>query len=360
VERVPKVVEIDGEPTWTIDGNVLGRAGASGVVRADGSKSRGAEFMSWRIDDVHPGAYDLDARLEVMDELGIWAQIVYPNAAGFGGQKIKTGNLDPELQLLCASIYNDAMAEMQDGSNGRLFPMALLPWWDLDAAVHEVKRSRDLGLRGVITNADPQNQGLPDLGERYWDPLWEACCDAELPVNFHIGASETQHTWFGSSPWPSMGPDEKLAIGSSMIYLSNARVLSNLIFSGVLERFPTLTIVSVESGIGWIPFILDALDYQLKETAPGATEYLSMLPSEYFRRQMYGCFWFEQRDLPHIIETVGADRVMFETDFPHPTCLYPDSIGAAAPGLAELTPDVRYKVLCGNAAKVYNLPLSSS
>jgi predicted TIM-barrel fold metal-dependent hydrolase len=360
VDRVPAVKEVDGQPMWTIDGTVLGRAGASGVVRDDGSKSRGAEFMQWLIDDVHPAAYDVEARLGLMDELGIWAQIVYPNAAGFGGQKFGTGPLDPALQLLCVTIYNDAMAEIQADSGGRLYPMALLPWWDLDASVKEIERAKALGLRGVNTNADPQNQGLPDLGDRRWDPLWETCADLGLPVNFHIGASETQHSWFGNSPWPSMGPDEKLAIGSSMIYLANARILANLIFSGVLERFPTLDIVSVESGIGWIPFTLDALDYQMAETAPGATEYLSMKPSDYFRRQVYACFWFEQRDLPHIVETVGTDRVMFETDFPHPTCLYPDSVRSAAPGLDELTPEVRYQVLCGNAARVYSLPVDAS
>jgi predicted TIM-barrel fold metal-dependent hydrolase len=356
-ERVPKVVELDGEPMWTVDGRTLGRAGASGVVKHDGSKSRGAEFTRWRIEDVHPGAYDTGARLQVMDELGLWAQILYPNAAGFGGQKLLTEGLDPELQLLCVSIYNDAMAEIQAESNGRLFPMALLPWWNLDASVREVERAKELGLRGVITNADPQNQGLPDLGEAHWDALWDVCEATGLPVNFHIGGSETQHSWFGQSPWPSLSDDDKLAIGSSMIYLSNARMLANLIYSGVLERHPSLEVVSVESGIGWIPFTLDALDYQLLETAPSTMERLSMKPSEYFRRQVYACFWFEQRDLPHLIDTVGADRVMFETDFPHPTCLYPDPTGAAAPGLAELSPEVRYQVMCGNAAKVYKLPV---
>ena len=67
--------------------------------------------------------------------------------------------------------------------------MAILPWWDIDAAVAEVERVHALGLRGINTNADPQNQGFPDLGDRHWDPLWEACADLGMPVNFHIGAS---------------------------------------------------------------------------------------------------------------------------------------------------------------------------
>ncbi len=312
--------------------------------------------MHWGIEEVHPAAYDVQARLELMDQLGIWAHVVYPNAnvVGFGGQGFGKAT-DPELRLLCARIYNDAMAEMQADSGSRLFPMALLPWWDIDAAVAEVNRVASLGLRGVNTNADPQNQDLPDLADRRWDPVWETCSDLRLPVNFHIGSSQTQMSWFGSSPWPSFGPDQKLAIGSAMVMIGNARVLANLLYSGVLERHPRLRVVSVESGIGWIPFMLQCLDYELTEAAPG-TDWLTMKPSEYFRRQVYSCFWFEQTDLPRVIASVGEDNVMFETDFPHPTCLYPNSI-ALATGLQELNTEVRRKVLSTNAAQLYRIPL---
>src|SRR6185436_7090577 len=176
-------------------------------------------------------------------------------------------------------------------------------------------------------------------------------------INFHIGASQTSMSWFGDSPWPSHGADQRLAIGSAMMYLTNARVLANLIYSGLLERHPKVKFVSVESGIGWIPFILEALDHQLNETAPGSLDYLSMAPSEYFRRQMYACFWFEKRDIAHVLELLGSDNVLFETDYPHPTCLYPDSLELAAPGLASLSADVRRKVLQDNAARLYHIPV---
>ena len=101
-------------------------------------------------------------RLAVMDEQGIYAQIVYPNVVGFGGQRFDDV-VDPTLKSLCATIYNDAMAEIQEESGGRMFPMAILPWWDIDAAVAEVARVHALGLRGINTNSDPQNQGFPDL-----------------------------------------------------------------------------------------------------------------------------------------------------------------------------------------------------
>jgi predicted TIM-barrel fold metal-dependent hydrolase len=353
-DRVPSVKAIDGVDMWTIDGHVLGLAGASGVIHKDGSKELGSAFTSWGFDEAHPAMYQVGPRVEIMDQLGIWAQIVYPNAVGFGGQKFAEIE-DITLRNLCATLYNDAMAEMQEESGGRIFPMALLPWWDIDTMVAEVTRIHALGLRGVNTNSDPQNQGLPDLGQPHWDPLWEACADLGLPINFHIGASATSHSWFGDAPWPSFDNDAKLALGSAVLYLSNARVLGNIIYSGILERYPTLKVVSVESGVGWIPFFLEALDYQITETAPRTMDHLSMKPSEYFRRQMYACFWFENEELVPSLEAVGYDQCMFETDFPHPTCLYPDSLTRVADALEGVDFEVRKKVLSGNAAHVYNL-----
>jgi predicted TIM-barrel fold metal-dependent hydrolase len=357
-DRVPRVTEVDGGPKWVVDGAVLGRASASGVVTRDGERIRGTEFIGWTFDDITPAAYQVEARLELMDRLGVWAHIIYPNTAGFGGQRF--GDItDPVLKLLCATLYNDAMAELQDASGQRLFPMGLIPWWDIDASVAEVQRMNRLGLRGVNTTSDPQQAGLPDFSDRAWDPLWEVCADLGMPVNFHIGAAHDSLSWFGSSPWPGLGPEQKLAVGSAMMYLTNARVLANFIYSGVLERHPRLKIVSVESGIGWIPFFLEALEHQLGETAPGSMDYLSLSPREYFRRQIHACFWFESDDISHTIDRVGPENVMFETDFPHPTCLYPDSLDIVGPAVAQLRPDVVRRVMQDNAARLYNLPLPS-
>ena len=179
-------------------------------------------------------------------------------------------------------------------------------------------------------------------------------------MNFHIGASESSMSWYGTSPWPALDGERKLAIGSAMMYLSNARILANLIFSGVLERHPDVKFVSVESGIGWIPFFLESLDYQLYESSPTVVQELSMLPSEYFRRQVYGCFWFEQRMVTPVIEALGASQVLFETDFPHPTCLYPDPLASAAEALAGLGDDVQRQVMQDNAAALYKVPLPAA
>ena len=138
-ERVPLVREIDGHPRWICDGNIIGNAGGAAVIRPDGQKIVGTEFLGFNIEDVHPASYDVDARIEMMDAMGVYAQILYPNVVGFGGQKFNDV-IDPELRMLCATLFNDAMAEIQERSGQRLFPMAIVPWWDIEGAVREVER----------------------------------------------------------------------------------------------------------------------------------------------------------------------------------------------------------------------------
>jgi predicted TIM-barrel fold metal-dependent hydrolase len=341
-------------PVWVVEQDVvLGFAGGSSVINKDNVKVRGSGFVHWPLTDLSPAASFVEPRLEMMDDVGIWGQIVYPNAVGFGGQSFAS-IADPELRMLCLTIWNDAMAEMQEESGNRLYGMGVIPWWDTELAVKEISRIHDLGLKGVNTNADPQNQGMPDLSDSYFQPMWEACADLDLPVNFHNGASVTQRSYMGTSPWPSLDADSSIALGSAMIYLGNARILSNLIFSGVLDRNPSLRFVSVESGIGWIPFILDALDYQMVEQ----DVQLSMKPSEFFDRQLYSCFWFESgTTLLEDIERLGVGHCMFETDFPHPTCLYPQPLARVAETLENVDWKARELLLGGTAAKVYNITL---
>jgi predicted TIM-barrel fold metal-dependent hydrolase len=355
-DRMPHVAEVDGQATWVVEGSVLGRAGAGGVVDKDNVKGRSFEALyEWTIDRVHEAAYDPVARLEVMDETGIWAQIIFPNVVGLGGQALAQAIQDPVLRTLCVEIFNDERAELQAESNNRLLPMAILPAWDVGACVREARRAKSLGMRGVNITSDPQDQGAPDLASRAWDPLWEACSDLQLPVHFHIGASLTTMTFFGEYPWASHNDDVKLAIGGTLLFIGNARIVVNVICSGMLERFPELKIVSVESGAGWIPFILEALDYEMSENAPNDRAALSLLPSEYFKRQIYATTWFERTNLAQLVAAVGEDNIMFETDFPHPTCLYPDPLAVAAENMRELSATARSKILGDTAKELYHL-----
>jgi len=335
-DRVPQVKMFEGKMSWVIDGNLSIGTGAhpNSSILKDGSKIRVLDdFLKLQFDDVHPGSSDVKERLAVMDASGVYAQVVYPNILGFGGQA--TAKVDVDLRQICVEIYNDAMAEIQEESGNRMFPMALLPWWDVAAAVKETERCAAMGLRGININSDPHQHKdadgnyLPDLGHPHWDPLWEVCVDKDMPVNFHIGASDTAIDWMGQQGWPSLTRDLRSGISGAMLFFNNGKIVSNL------------------------PFLMEALDYQLAEIAEGRK--FQMKPSEYFKRNFYACFWFEKEDVSSTLRRVGIDNVLFETDYPHPTSLYP--IENLEGRLGDLNAGERAKVLSLNAAKLYNIPV---
>ncbi len=357
-DLVPRVEEVDGRPTWVVEKDTaLGFAGGGGVIDRDGNKFPFVESMvEWEIDRVHVAAYDPKARLEMMDESEIWAQVMFPNSIGLGGQDLRAVK-DPVLRRLCVEIYNDALAELQDESGNRLLGMPVLPAWDIDECVREAERIGGLGLRGINMTCDPQDLGSPDLANRAWDPLWDVCDDLKLPVHFHIGASLTSMNFYGEYFWASQHEYVKPAIGGSLLFVNNARVVINTVLCGIFDRHPGLKFVSVESGIGWVPFILETVDYEVAENAPQQFAELPRKPSEYFKDHWYVTYWFEQNqgNLQGLMDSVGEDNVLFETDFPHPTCLYPKPLDTIAERMSTLRPETRRKVLGENAAKLYRL-----
>jgi predicted TIM-barrel fold metal-dependent hydrolase len=355
-DDVPHVEDVDGEPTWVMQGTPLGQAYRGGVVARDGSKVDTAKaYTEWVLDDIHVGSYDVAARLAVMDESGIWAQVVFPNNVGLGGESVAKAASDRSLLNTCVEIYNDWGAELLEVSGGRLLPMAIMPAWDVDDCVREARRAHAMGFRGVNITADPSDQGAPDLADRVWDPLWDVCEELALPLHFHIGNSETSMSFYEKYFWASHNENVQFAIGGTMLFIGNARSIVNIICSGILERHPGLQIVSVESGAGWVPFVLDALRYEMMENAPADYAKLSLTPLEYFQRQMFATTWFERADLPYLVDRLGEDRILFETDFPHPTCLYPEPLKTADENMRELSATAIEKILSGNARGLYRI-----
>jgi predicted TIM-barrel fold metal-dependent hydrolase len=141
------------------------------------------------------------------------------------------------------------------------------------------------------------------------------------------------------------------------IFLRNGLQLNDLIMSGVLARYPRIKFVSVESGIGWVPFMLEALDYQFKGNSVAQEQpEFDLLPSEYFARNVYACYWFEQTAPHRLIDKIGVDNVLFETDFPHPTSLYGEEVFARIKGgLSDVEDSVRRKILWENSEKLYKV-----
>ena len=135
---------------------VVGFAGGGGVLDREGNKHAFNDSMLvWGIDRVHEGAYNPEVRLQVMDECGIYAQVLYPQWIGLGGQNLSKLVIDPELRRLCIEIYNDFSAELQDWSNTRLLPMPIMPAWDVDEYVREAQRIADGARDGRAPDSGP-------------------------------------------------------------------------------------------------------------------------------------------------------------------------------------------------------------
>ena len=310
------------------------------------------------LDKVDPATWDAKKRLALMDDYGIYAAVLYPNVAGFGAGKLLTLG-DQKLMLACVRAYNDFLTDYSSVDPKRYVAIGALPMWDLDLSVSEVQRVAETGHKGVIMTGEPTFWGLPPIADKHWDRLWAVCQETGLSVNFHIGSGDMS---IFDSATPGGGRHANYAGFGVQFGMSNVRVMSNLITGGVCHRFPGTRFVSVESGIGWIPFAMQHLDWQWMNCGVHIEhpEY-KLLPSEYFKRQMYGCFWFE-KGIEHSIAQLGDDWILFESDFPHPTSMAPGPASSAskprdyiAGELSALDEDSLKKILHNNAANLYHL-----
>jgi uncharacterized protein len=372
--RVPVQKTVDGVSAWYLDDELW--AGIGGNTIRSGRQKVLGEHIVQPFEAVDPAAWDVSARLDLMDDMGVHAQILYPNGVGFSSNHIFAID-DEQQRTAILRTYNDFLVDVQNESRNRLFPQAMLPIWDMDLTVAEMERLIDRGITGFTLSDRPELLGLPQLPEPYFAPMWSVADQAEVPLNFHIGAGATKERGtaakehdrlrrpaesakaFADLYWASFGPQRRLAILASQMYMSNARIIVNLCMSGMFDRYPHLRIVSAESGIGWIPFILESLEYQLDEmvTDPAERAVQQRRPTEYFRDHISVTFWFERVGPSKLIEDVGVDNVMIETDVPHPTCLYPGAREHFAAVLSDLDPLTRRKILQDNAVRVYNLPM---
>ncbi|TDJ10457.1 MAG: amidohydrolase [Deltaproteobacteria bacterium] len=306
------------------------------------------------MDEVPKASYDAKARLDYMDEIGIWAMALYPNVGGFGNQGfLKLG--DPELMLACVRAYNDFLIDWIEPNPDRFIPIMATPFWDVDASVKEIERCAKLGHKGVLFAGEPQDLGQPFLGEKHWDRFYAAAQDADLPISFHIGSANFTEE-FSPERVAAHGIAPTVVRSTVSILLENGKSIVDLLLSGVLPHFPKLKFVSVESGIGWIPFLLEAADHCFKYANVSAERpEFTMLPSEYFARQVYGCYFFEELAPQRLIDVIGEDNIMFETDYPHPVCLYGNVRQKIDAGLVGQPERIRRKLLFDNAAKLYKV-----
>ena len=311
------------------------------------------------LEEADHAAWDSTVRLERMDDYGIHTEILYPNVGGFGNQNFMKLE-DPKLMLECIQAYNDFQVDWCSVDPTRLIPTTAIPFWDVDATVKEIERCTKMGHRGIIMTGGPENFGSPYLGDPHWEPVWTVCEELGVPVNFHLGSGglDVMRDLYEGTPSRA-----KFAKGAVSLFIGNTRHVMDIIVSGMCQRHPNLNFVSVESGIGWVPFLLEAVDWQWHNSGVvNAHPEFDLLPSEYFKRQIYACFWFEEQTALNAIEQLGPDNFLYETDFPHPTSMAPGPASIAVKPkdyvekfFSQMPEESWRKILRENAMRVYNL-----
>lgn len=351
-DLVPHVAwdEENKEQSWYVGDQRVFSVGGAALAGWDRPfPSRPATY-----DEAHPASYDASARLKMMDEVGIYAQVLYPNICGFAGQSFLFLK-DPELMLECVRAYNDFQVDWAGPAPDRFVPVTVIPFWDIKASVKEVERCAAKGHGGILFTGSPQKFGQPYIGDRRWDPLWSVAQETGLPVSFHIGGGEAPESYSPARLEVSGFPTAFTLVTIGFL-LGNCMQVSDLLLSGVPARFPGVKFVCVESGVGWVPFLLEALDHEFHYVGLGRSRpELEMLPSEYFRRQVYVCFSYEKSGPERLLDVIGVENVLFETDFPHPGCLYGNVAETVEASLGRQPEEVRRRLLFQNTSDLYKI-----
>ncbi|MGE0880460.1 MAG: amidohydrolase family protein [Acidimicrobiia bacterium] len=316
--------------------------------------------MPASVSEVHPSSWDPTERVKVLDQFGISAAVLYPNLGLTNPDRYRTiPGATIEFQMDVIAAFNDFVLSWAQREPGRFIPLAVVPYWDVESAVKEVERCAELGHKGYVMSGTPQFHECPQLADRHWDPLWDAIDATGRPIGFHAGTTMNPKEYYTDPKARTIGGNKVSAVVDVVkSFLDNVNCCSTLLMSGVLNRYPDLKFSVVETGSGWVPYVLESLDVHYKRYRPweDRPELSSdILPSELFRRQVFTNTWYENVR-PDDLALLPIDNILFETDYPHPTCLFGDEISESLNvKLSALTDEQRDKIAYKNALRCFNL-----
>ena len=348
-DHAPHVEQDDaGVQRWHFDGREFPQLGLNAMVgRID--RDDFTQEPS-RFSDMRRGAWDIDYRIRDMDLAGIWASVCFPSLlAGFAGTVFSRA-ADQGLGLACVRAWNDWHHEVWAGTYPERIVPIQIPWLsDPFVAAEEVRRNAGRGFKAVSFSENPANQKLPSMHTTHWDPFLAACEETETVVCLHTGSS----AWTAAS-----SPNAPLELYATLFPASALASAADWVWAKVPVRFPELKIAMSEGGIGWVPLLLDRLDYVVDHSARGSSGWtgVDLRPSEVLQRN----FWFCTIDDPSMLalrHRIGIDHIMVECDYPHADSTWPDIQLLLEERLRDLPADEARKLTCENAARLFRHPL---
>jgi predicted TIM-barrel fold metal-dependent hydrolase len=301
-----------------------------------------ALLKSFSYAGAHRGGWDPAQRVKDMDQDGVAGDVLY-TTLGFRMFWIK----DAGFQRACFRVYNDWLAEFCSVSPKRLKGLGLISLYEPKQAAEDLADCATKGLAGAVIWASPPEE-LPFHSEIY-DPFWAAAQELGMPLSLHEFAGLKWVDWDSNA--------KKRTIAAAINSHEVEQTFATMIFSGVLERFPRLRVVSAELNCGWLAYYLRRMDERFE--ARGARVHghafpttLTMKPSEYFRRQLYATFIDDTFGVAHRHE-IGVENILWSSDFPHSATFWPHSRDKIAQDFRAVNEEDKRKILFENTAKLY-------
>ncbi|MBI4634757.1 MAG: amidohydrolase family protein [Candidatus Rokubacteria bacterium] len=344
-DLAPRVVERDGRHVWVSGDDVLAPHGVYGPGVTGGKRGRilaEAGFASGQTRPADPGL-----RREDQARDGVEAEVIYGIIGISTGLFGRPGIRDPELLTAVYHAYNEFIAEFNRSLPGRFFGLGCLPNHDAEVAAEEIRHCAELGLRGVVFL--PWTAAMP-VWHEMWEPMWRAAEETGTVLSFHV--FEGGATTVG---YEVKGARSAAALGAWVVVgpMQMDEIVTAVILSGVCERHPRLRLVLGESGIGWLPYVLERLDDTYDERLADDLR-LPLPPSAYFKRQIYATF---QKDFHGVraMAEIAPDNVMWGSDYPHRDGTWPFSQKAIEEQFRGVEESTRRKMLWENVRRLYRI-----
>lgn len=353
----PKVVEtVEGHEVWEFDGRIFFQVGLNAVV---GRSREDWKVEPTRFEEMRPGCYDIDARIRDMDLNGVWASVNFPSQiTGFCGAVFSRCS-DPALGLAVTRAWNDwFFDEWHSRYPERIVPLGITFLGDAEQGADEIRRNAARGFTAVTLPEQPHRIGMPSIFSGWWDPIIAACAETDTVICLHVGSS-------GVAELPPDSPMVPLA--ATLFGQLSLTACAEWLWSGYAVRHPELKIAMSEGGIGWVAMLHDRLENIIDRSGYG--EYFAWGPSGPSERGgrdlrpaevLHRNFWFCTLDDPSTLATlptVGADHVMFETDYPHGDGTWPDSQRLFSQVFGALPADEIAMISHETAATLFRHPL---
>jgi len=342
-EEGPRIVHEDDCDAWLYEGRKYSQHLLTAVAGKDFSEWSMAELS---FADILPGCFDPKARLRDMDADGVAAQINFPTWPRLAGTLFTVDSKDKQLALQCVKAWNDyVIDEWCATAPHRYIPLVIVPLWDPALAAKEIERTAAKGAKTVSFVENPAPLGLPSFHTDHWDPFFATIEDLDMPVCLHFGSS-------GQTAYTS--PDAPRIVMSSLLGQNAMSAMTEIIFSPVLHKFPKVKFVLSESGIGWIPYLLERLDQMWTEHRHYQDVDFEGRPTDLYNEHFWVCTITETFGL-RIRDEIGVDRIMLESDYPHADSSWPHTRKRAEELLADLPDEQARMISETNARNLFHL-----